>query len=76
MAALEINCCVSGYHIRMSQLQLVKILLAHENVHERDRYAAIIKDRSIIGHIPQKLSHVCSLFLQRGGSITCLITRT
>ena len=28
----------------------------------------------IIGHLPQKLSGVCSLFLRRGGVIPCTVT--
>ena len=40
-----------------------------------NRYAVaiIIKDGSIIGHIPRQMSRVCLLFLRRG---TCLITGT
>ena len=33
-------------------------------MNESDRYAvAVIEDDSIVGHIPRKISHVCSLFL-------------
>ena len=28
----------------------------------------------IIGHLPRKLSRVCSLFLRRGGVISCAVT--
>ena len=51
-------------YIDYGLLQLVKILLAHENLQMRviEQYAvAIIKDRIIIGHVPQNMSHV-SLF--------------
>ena len=40
-----------------------------------DRYAvAVTKAAAIIGHLPRKLSKVCSLFLRRGGSIRSTVT--
>ena len=40
-----------------------------------DPYAvAVKKERTIIGHLPQKLSRMCSLFLRRGGTIKCIVT--
>ena len=40
-----------------------------------DRYAvAVKKEGTIIGHLPRKLSWVCSLFLRRGGAIKCTVT--
>ena len=39
-----------------------------------DRYAvSVVKDRTVVGHLPRKISRVCSLFL-RCGVITCEIT--
>ena len=50
---------------------------AREPLNDSDRYAvAVIKDSVTIGHLPRKISRVCSLFLQRGGSITCTVTAT
>ena len=31
-------------------------------------------DEVIIGHLPKRISKICSLFLRRGGSITCTVT--
>ena len=28
----------------------------------------------VIGHLPRKLSKICSLFIRRGGSICCIVT--
>ena len=40
-----------------------------------DRYAiAVLKHGTIIGHLPRKISKMCSLFLRRGGSIRCTVT--
>ena len=35
---------------------------------------AIKKGADIIGHVPRKISRACSLFIERGGTITCIIT--
>jgi len=42
-----------------------------------DRYAvAVIKSEVIIGHLPKKISRVCSIFLRREGTIHCTVTNT
>ena len=39
-----------------------------------DPYAvAIRKSANVIGHVPRKISAACSLFIQRGGTLTCII---
>ena len=41
---------------------------------DKDRYAtAVIKEGTIVGHLPKRISRVCSLFLLRGGSIMCTV---
>ena len=35
---------------------------------------AVKKDSIIVGHVPRKVSAICSLFLKRGGSIMCRVT--
>ena len=40
-----------------------------------DRYAVAVKRSGVvIGHLPRKVSRVCSLFLRRGGVISCTVT--
>ena len=40
-----------------------------------DRYAvAVLKNDIVVGHLPKKFSRICSLFLARGGTISCIIT--
>ena len=34
----------------------------------------VVKSGSIVGHLPKKISSTCSLFIRRGGVITCKIT--
>ena len=37
-----------------------------------DRYAIVVlKDDTIVGHIPKKISRICVLFIVRGGTIVC-----
>ena len=39
-----------------------------ETHNDRDRYVvAVKKTGTVIGHLPRKVSRVCSLFLRRGG---------
>ena len=42
------------------------------NVH--DTFAVSVKkDGIIVGHCPRKISSICSIFIRRGGSITCQV---
>ena len=34
---------------------------------------AVIRGSVTVGHVPQNISSICSVFLQRGGYITCRI---
>ena len=39
---------------------------------DEDRYTvAVFKVDTVVGHIPRKISRICSLFLTRGDAITC-----
>ena len=53
-----------------------KVLICRrEPTNSADRYAvAVLKEETIIGHLPRKMSKICSLFLRRGGSIRCKVT--
>ena len=73
----DIKLC-EGYHIYNEKWTAVigEILCcARETGNVLDRYAVgVLKDGDIVGHLPKKLSKICSLFLRRGGSISCKIT--
>ena len=68
MATFEKDYCVRGYHV----YQLVwdgafgeNLICRREPTNESDRYAvAVTKDGFVIGHLPRKVTCVCSLFLQ------------
>ena len=37
---------------------------------------AVLNDEAIYGHIPQKISATCSMFLHGDGSILCQVTES
>ena len=52
-----------------------ELVCDREPTNMADRYAvAVLKQGTVIGHLPRKISKVCSLFLRRGGSIRCTVT--
>ena len=41
-----------------------------EPLNANDRYAvALKKDGAVVGHLPQKISRICALFIRRGGTL-------
>ena len=78
MDTVEKACCVRGYHIYRDVWTATdrEVLTCQRESHNpKDRYAvAVKKDEITIGHLPRKVSCVCSLFLRRGGSINCIVT--
>ena len=50
----------------------VSFQLSHSNEH--DLYAvAVMKSGQVLGHLPRKVNRVFSIFLRRGGSISCIV---
>ena len=37
---------------------------------------AVINNDMIVGHVPRKISAMCSMFLRKGGVILCTVTGT
>ena len=75
MAAHEMKSCILGYHVYKD---LWDVLIGEGErgpFNDADRYAvAVLKDDTVVGHIPRKISQICSLFLARGGAIVCTPT--
>ena len=45
-----------------------------EPTNREDHFAiAVVKDSNIVGHVPRKISSICSLFLRQSGSIICRV---
>ena len=48
-----------------------------ESSNVKDRYAvAVLKNGTVVGHLPRLYSVGCSLFIARGGTILCEVTGT
>lgn len=80
METYEKECCIRGYHVYCSIWAAAvgeELVCEREARNSTDRYAvAVKKDGTIIGHLPRKISRVCSLFLRRGGVIRCTVSGT
>ena len=72
------DCCIRGYHIYKEIWRAAigeELECDREPENSCDRYAVCVKRSGVvIGHLPRKLSRVCSLFLRRGGVISCTVT--
>ena len=46
-----------------------------EPMNSKDPFAvAVVKSHVTVGHIPRKISSICSMFLRHGGTINCRVT--
>ena len=46
-----------------------------ETTNLADRFAVtVMKGETVVGHIPRKISNICSVFIRKGGSMLCLTT--
>ena len=68
----ERKCCIRGYHVYKEVWEAVveeSLVCEREPENASDRYARCGCEKgNIIGNLPRKVSCVCSLFLQWGGS--------
>jgi len=73
-----VESCVHGFHVYQGIWTPVTgehLPCETEDSNAFDPYAvAVKKDADVIGHIPRKISAACSLFVQGGGTLTCIIT--
>lgn len=69
---------IRGYHVYQSIWTPVigeELCCARELSNPQDPFAVkITKGGSTVGHIPRKISSVCAVFLQKGGTIDCVVT--
>lgn len=74
----SVEAMVRGYHEYQSvwDAPIGETLLCERevgNIHNTFA-VAIKKDGEVVGHCPRKISAVCSVFIRRGGKITCQVT--
>ncbi len=69
---------VRGYHASKDIWTAVvgeELPCQRERANPRDPFAvAVPKDEAIVGHVPRKISSICSFFIRRHGSISCRVT--
>ena len=81
-----ISSCMGGYHVIVckdiwSPSVGDKLECRREPTNVQDRYAVAVvykrrtdvDDDTTVGHLPRKVSCVCSLFIRHGRTITCEI---
>ena len=78
MAAHEMESCICDCHVYKDLWDASigeDILCEWEPFNDGNRYAvAALKDDTIVGHIPRKISQICLLSLARCGAIVCTPT--
>ena len=78
MEERDIPCCVRGYHVYQAIWTAAigeELVCVREPTNAVDRYAvAVVRSGTVIGHLPRRISKICSLFLRRGGSIHCRVS--
>ena len=78
MASFEIEAMVRGYHIYKNVWSAVideEFPCKREDGNCFDPFAVSVCNGDIvIGHVPRKISSVCSLYIRRGGEIHCRVT--
>ena len=81
MELFEVQSCVRGHHIYQSvwKLQIGQSLQCeHEQGNLKDPYVIAVLDNmcryiKTVDHLPRKISAACSVFLRKGGHITCIV---
>ena len=70
--------CMKGYHVYQEEWtpvldEMLSCCREFANVH--DPFAVkVVKAGSTVGHLPIKISSTCSLFIMKGGVISCKVT--
>lgn len=78
MDTVELSSTVRGYHVYMRMWTPVVggSLMAEKepcNIHDRNAVALFRGDMKV-GHVPRKISVLCSSFITRGGTIEAVVT--
>lgn len=77
-SSIEKESVVRGHHVYKAIWTPVigeELSLRAEDNNEHDNHAvAVLKGRSVIGHVTRSISTAAWFFLKRGGHITCRIT--
>ena len=76
--AFSVDAMVRGYHVYQSVWTPTvgeELPCRREPGNIQDPFSvSIMNGTDVVGHVPKKISSICSMFLQRGGTIVCEIT--
>ena len=73
----EYQSCVRGHHVyKETWTPSVDEMLScsRETSNRHDPFAVKVTNPEVVGHLPRRISSICSLFLRKGGMISCKIT--
>jgi hypothetical protein len=74
----ELESCIRGYHVyylAWTPREGEVLHCVRELGNPEDPFAVAVKnDSDTVGHIPRKISCICSLFLRNGGTLHCIVT--
>ena len=74
----SVEAMVRGYHVYQDEWDAVigeVLQCQRETGNRHDPYAvATLSAGRVVGHVPRKISPVCSIFIWRGGCITCTVS--
>lgn len=77
MTCFEFQYCVRGFHVYESiWTPFIGETLSYsrETCNLHDLFAVkVLKTDEIVGHLPKKISSTCSIFLRKGGTMTCTV---
>ena len=77
-SSFTVEAMIRGYHVYRyicSSVLDIELPCQRETGNISDPFAvSMLKDGVIVGHVPRKISSICSLFLLRNGSIICLVS--
>ena len=76
--SFTVEAMVRGYHVYKDVWSAAlgeQLSCQREPTNTRDPFAvAVVRSLVTVGHIPRKISSICSMFLLWGGTITCRVT--
>ena len=69
---------VRGYYVYKEHWEAAvgdELECQQERRNGADAYAvAVVHEGTVVGHVPRRISRICSLFIRRGGVICCCVT--
>ena len=75
---LTMDSCIRGLHVFKNIWTPAigeQLSCKREIGNNKNQYAvAVLRDHTMVGHVPRKISAACALFLQREGSIVSVVT--